>query len=572
MPLNNITQTVIAFKNISGKSNTDETLKSVLNEGEGIFFNVDGSNVWLDKIAATPSIAIAQGTVISVTADMVLDSSSNNHAYLVNWPSTPPIGLDTITGINYAYGTGLLTGISAGDRVRGSIPPSYNNPPTPGYSGYDFIAYTGNPGNSGNQIFPGDSRSWYYQYNSGIFYQQDVNPVPAAPVICNVNVYVGKKLNSIVDSKPTNIRYTAYNVNSYTASTVPKLGTYSSNYLYLVDFINSNTSGTVSLNLDGLGPINLIKSGPTGLGPLLPGDILGATGGTAGQIYYLTYDGSNFQVYNNNPSQQPSTYTNLNPVPQDIGGFSAGETFSNVTFNTLFTTLLYPQSVPTITSLAASGPSLFTPKEVGDSLIPGNYTFTWNTSFGGNVVNPTTFIKQYSPTSSVTLISGTSNSGNITIGLTGGISLSSPGSYFYKVGFTRTNGTTEIESLEIPWYYKSFYGTSTYSVLDPTSFQNLSSSKLGSVSTGLYDLPKGITASYKYFALPDAFPNIEGISYLGLPFITADSDDGYTLNAGSFFGNYKLLTIINAFGVSVDYRIYRSKNTLGATLSAVSIK
>lgn len=564
MPLNQNTQTVIAFKNISGKSNTDESLKTVNNEAEGIFFNVDSGNVWLDKIYATPSYSILQGSVVGVTASMVYDTTSNNHAYFAVWPATPPSGLDVTTGNSYAYGLGVLSKFQAGDRIRNAVSPSYNVPPTPGY---DIISYTGDPGTSGNQIFPGDPRSWYYQYNSGVFYQQDVSVIPAAPVISKLYVYVGKDLRSASEDPLTNIRITAYGVDAYTASATPILGTYSSDYIYLVDFINGNTSGTVSLNIDGLGPINLVKFQDNDFTSLVSGDIVGAT---ASPIYYLTYNGLEFQLFNSNPSQQPLTYTNLLGVPEAIGGFEIGETFSDVSHNTLWTTLLYPSALSMIESLGVTGPVGFYDREVGDSLAPGSYTFSWNTTFPANVKPDTLFLNQRSPTYSLSIISGTSNTGTLNVTL-GTVSLVTPGSYTYSVGFSRNNGTVEISEIATNWRYKIYYGSSTQSILSSGTFPDLTYNRTEIDSFGYYDLPKGVTNSYKYIALPDSFPNIEMITYYGLPLITADSGDGYTMSAGNYNGNYTLLNVQNAFGVFVDYRIYRSKNILGATLSNVKI-
>lgn len=63
MSLTSSTQASIAFKNISGKSMTD-TGKGVNNEAEGIFFNIDSSNVWVSPMSPTPSVLVTNGVAI----------------------------------------------------------------------------------------------------------------------------------------------------------------------------------------------------------------------------------------------------------------------------------------------------------------------------------------------------------------------------------------------------------------------------------------------------------------------------------------------------------------------------
>ena len=84
-------QAIIAFKNLSGKSNTDVD-KGLGNESEGIFLNIDSSNVWMSYIDSTPATAVTLGVAIYVTADLTIDSTSNGHSYFATWPSTPPSG------------------------------------------------------------------------------------------------------------------------------------------------------------------------------------------------------------------------------------------------------------------------------------------------------------------------------------------------------------------------------------------------------------------------------------------------------------------------------------------------
>ena len=155
-------QAATAFKNLYGKSNTDP-LKEIGNEQENIFLNIDSNNVWGDILSNDPSVSEANGFVVKVSADLVLDSTSNGHAYFANWPTTPPSGTDPKTGSPFTYGAGLLISIFAGDRVRNVVPISY---------GY---LYEPKPFSDLIPIPIDDSRDWIFQYNSGIFFQANVS-------------------------------------------------------------------------------------------------------------------------------------------------------------------------------------------------------------------------------------------------------------------------------------------------------------------------------------------------------------------------------------------------------------
>lgn len=182
MAFSNQNQAVVAFKNLLGKSNTDVT-KEVNNEAEGIFFNIGSEKVWMSPIGPTPSISISNGIGIDVTATLVADLTSNGHAFFAQWPATPPSGTDPTTSLPYAYGSGLLTGISSGDRVTDAISPVYG------------FAYEAKPyDNTSALISPGDPRDWIYQYNSGIFFQQDI--VGNTPATIRVFYYCGELLSN----------------------------------------------------------------------------------------------------------------------------------------------------------------------------------------------------------------------------------------------------------------------------------------------------------------------------------------------------------------------------------------
>lgn len=178
------TQTTIAFKNLLNKSNTDVT-KGVGNEAEDIKFNVHANTIFVSTISGTPATAITAGVAVFVQADLVLDGTSNGHAFFATWPVTAPAGTDPLTAAPYAYGSGLLTGITPGQRVKNAISTSYGN-------GYEAIPYSGIP-ILANRIFVNDPRNWIYQYQSGVFFQENLGTTPQ---VIEIYAYTGTFLNN----------------------------------------------------------------------------------------------------------------------------------------------------------------------------------------------------------------------------------------------------------------------------------------------------------------------------------------------------------------------------------------
>jgi hypothetical protein len=200
MGFNDTNKSITAFKNLLGKSMTDAS-KALGNEAEGIFFNVPGSAVWLSPIDPTPATAVSQLVATAVTADLIPDPTSNTHGFFTAYPTLITSGANAlVVGTSYiaittsvvggnTYNAGQpfvaastnLTSGTVKQRVLNLIPPSYGN----GYEAKPFD-------NTAAAISVGDARNWIYQYNSGVFFQQDLGyPTPAT---INVYAYVGNTL------------------------------------------------------------------------------------------------------------------------------------------------------------------------------------------------------------------------------------------------------------------------------------------------------------------------------------------------------------------------------------------
>jgi hypothetical protein len=94
-----------------------------------------------------------------------------------------------------------------------------------------------------------------------------------------------EKLGQVRDITATTINGQDYN----TLSSPPFLS-YTPDVIFLTKFTSTNNSGTVSLNINGLGSVQLKKPSPSGLSNLNPQDIV------PNIVYSITYDGTYFQM------------------------------------------------------------------------------------------------------------------------------------------------------------------------------------------------------------------------------------------------------------------------------------
>jgi hypothetical protein len=553
MALSSDVQAQIAFKNLLGKSQTD-SLKGVVNETVGIGFDVPSFNVMMDSISPTASVSVADGVAVLVRGTLVVDTTTNNQGFTTIWPNTPPSGTDLKTGSAFVYGVGSLEGISAGSRLTNMISDAFGVQ-------YGAIPYD----TSGNRIFPRDNREWVYQYNSGVFYQ-DVSTGSTTPKEIEVFYYIGSRLLSQSQNTQTNIRVSATGSTSVSSDvyfatySTPTIATYSSNYLFLVDFNKTNLSATVSLNINGIGTSSVIKYTANGPVPLAPGDIIGATGGTASQIYYLVYNNSVFEFYTKNPLSDPSTLTNPVDTAYTVGGIDRGTQFDKVSLQDVFKDLLYPDQLGRITGFTmANNTGQVNSYEVGNSFPRQTYTFSWGLS-NATYFRPNTLkVEDYTGGTVFTFSTTNVSPFNVTYGT---FSYNTPTTKTFKVSLTRNNGTIVSKFLDIPWMWKVYYGSSTWSTLTASQVFALGGN-LATQSIGSWTISGD---GYKYIAFPeDTSYNFNSVDYKGLPLSMAGTVSGYSYSYADV--NYLFVTVSNTYGISKQYKVYRSKNQIGATIS-----
>jgi hypothetical protein len=553
MPLSTSIQAQIAFKNLLGKSQTDSA-SGIVNEFYGISFDIPSNNVWLDTIPTNSNSAVLQGTTVEVIADLGTVSGSNNHAYFTYWPTTAPTGYDIKTGQLFSYGQGSLINISAGDRMTSLISDSFS-------LSYSAVPYTTYPS---GLIPPLDTREWIYQYNSGVLYQDFVGSA-LQPTKIRVFPYIGSKL--AVTNTQENIRVSALGTNSYYAtSSIPTIATYSSNYLFLVDFQNSNTSGTVSLNINGIGTYSVLQNGSNGLINLTSGDIIGATGGTAGPIYYLIFNNNNFQLFRSNPVQQPSTYTKPNKTINSVGSIDSGTYFEGVLLQDVFTDLIYGEELGNISNFKLlSGGNPIPPIEVGNTFSAGTYTFSVSLINSGQFLTNSTRIEWVG---NQDIVSGTNNNGLYTW-VSSDLNYGTTSSEIFTIYLKRTNNTVISKSTTIDWMYPIYYGSNSGTSVSASTI--LTFNKFLATQSIFATNISG--SGFKYIATPQFFEPFYQITNRGIPVPMAGTAEGYnyyqtkSTSIGTVSSIYfDKVFVTNSYGIGATYNVFRTQNFLKTDL------
>ncbi len=122
-------------------------------------------------------------------------------------------------------------------------------------------------------------------------------------------------------------------------------------------------------------------------------------------------------------------------------------------------------------------------------------------------------------------------------------------------------------TFEVDWLYRMYAGTSALPVLNGTQIQALVYNPVQPGVAGTWALAPG---SYKYWASADALGDISNFIDVANGFNVAMADVGndpaYSHVAGSGF-SYALVTLTNAFSISILYRLWRSQNLLGGSIT-----
>lgn len=263
------------------------------------------------------------------------------------------------------------------------------------------------------------------------------------------------------------------------------------------------------------------------------------------------------------------TYSNGAAMPEEVGGWIAGSTFSSVSLQDMFDGLLYPYQDPSFNNTFAV-PFSTGELEVGASLnINGNYT--WSFSNASNVEDDTLDIKRGSSPSNINtgLITNTSTTSPYNASGFSELILTSAGTQYFRASADSTVGTEfKSNTKSVSWKWKLFWGTSSSETLDATGVESLANDDLVFNENGTRSFAAG---DYKYFAWPDALGDPTAIigfrdagtgNQVAMAEVTHNS--AYSNEGNGWY--YDTVQLVNVNSQTITYRIYRSKNVLGSAL------
>lgn len=355
------------------------------------------------------------------------------------------------------------------------------------------------------------------------------------------------------------VQVMASSPNNYIGVGTPPITGYSSDVLYITTFDETNNNTATTINIDGVGSVNLYTATEDGLEGIPISSI------TSGITYFMIYNGSDMQLFDENPTSEPLTYTNLTPVPVTLGGISAGTTFHNATMQNMWDTLLYPYLNPSFTSFAIT--SQPTSLEVGASISGGPRTFTWSTSFSSNIQPNTIKIKHINTGTIIsTPASGMSNDGSEVITIPT-LTRTTAGNHRWTIYGTTINSVIISRNFQVNWLNRIYYGTSSLTALTASDITGLTSTMLATTSLNTYNFGSG---GYKYICIPTGLPLITLLkdTSTNLSIGMAGVTDGYSTSAGTYF--VQNIVVTNAFGIPITYRVYRTKNILGGSINIIA--
>lgn len=386
----------------------------------------------------------------------------------------------------------------------------------------------------------------------------------SATSISATSYYIGSTLLNPEVTPAPQYFVTATGDTICTASSTPALTTgYTLGDLYITTFLSANTATGVTINIDSQGIVSVEKydSDLSGFTSLDIGDIQPTVN------YYLSYDEERLQFLESEPSNTPGTYTNPLAVPTTIGGVEAGTVFNATPFSDVFDDLFYPYVSPNFTSFLMTNPLSTTSVEVGYTLPSGSTTFTWKVSNTGYIQANSILIRNVTG-GIVNLYTGLTSSAatNTTVvTLPSSIQKTTPTLHTWQIRGTRTNSVAFARNLSVNWYWKVYYGTSSLTGLTSAQITGLTSSNLD--TTVINDTRTFVAGDYKYLCIPSTFvePTLFKDNNTNLSIAMADTTEGYS--AGTSTYKYNLVSVLNQYGISQNYKVFRTRNILGGSLN-----
>lgn len=237
-------------------------------------------------------------------------------------------------------------------------------------------------------------------------------------------------------------------------------------------------------------------------------------------------------------------YTNATPVPITLGGISSGTTFNNVPVADILNDLLYPFLAPTFFAFSFNQTSSL---EIGQTITAGAKDFSWSTTNSSNVQANSISIRDV--TNNVVLASGLANDGYQSIAISS-ITNNTDSSHTWRITGTNTQDDNFTRDFTVTWKPRIFYGESALTSLNESQIEALRVNTLKSSVDGTYSFEGG---GYKYLCYPTS---------MGLLTSAVDPVTSFEIALNS----PSTVSVTNAYGVTQNYYVYRTTNSLGGSI------
>lgn len=228
-------------------------------------------------------------------------------------------------------------------------------------------------------------------------------------------------------------------------------------------------------------------------------------------------------------------YVRPTAMPISVGGATVGTTFDGTVLDAL-DKVLYPYQSPAFTSFYLNG--VATTYELGDTMEGGNITFVWATSNSANVKVDTVNCNG---------VTGLANNGSSVQMLTS-VTKNTVSTEVYTISAINTKDVVFSRNAVLSWSLTRHWGVSASEELDDAAILALSkefaSSRTKSVT---YDCTGG---KYFYFAYPTSFGDLNNTKVNNLAW-----NDWVLVKRD----------VVNSFGVTIPFNIYRCYNLLNGS-------
>ena len=237
-------------------------------------------------------------------------------------------------------------------------------------------------------------------------------------------------------------------------------------------------------------------------------------------------------------------YTNITPMPEEVGGYEVGSTFTDQDNQEMWDGLLYPYQYPAFLSFLISGQGQTL--ECGVDTNGGVQTFTWSTSNPSNI--STNSIDIWDVTGSSQLAGSQPNSGSLIIDIGAAITQDIHNEYWdWRIDAENTKAQTISRTFRVRFYSPTYYGVGAPG-LSVAAVQGLTKAIQAKANRTYAFSPSSEVYYYAYpasFGLLTSILDANGFETIG----------DWTLSVVSFTNNPP-----DYEGIATNYNVYEFDN------------